>query len=54
MFYVNVWNNNNEPALVEVVTNGEVVFEKVTFDLFGVLNWIYANYEVDDIKVIYK
>ena len=57
MVNVLVWDNGNNKRLVEVVVNHEVVYSVLTFNLFGVLNWIennVTNVDMEKVKVIYK
>ena len=57
MVNVLVWDNGNNKSLVEVVVNQEVVYSVLTFNLFGVLNWVennVTNVNMEQVKVIYK
>ena len=57
MVNVLVWDNGNNKSLVEVVVNQEVVYSVLTFNLFGVLNWVQnnvTNVNMEEVKVIYK
>ena len=57
MVNVLVWDNGNSKSLVEVVVNQKVVYSVLTFNLFGVLNWVQnnvTNVNMEQVKVIYK
>ena len=57
MVNVLVWDNGNNKSLVEVVVNQKVVYSVLTFNLFGVLNWVQnnvTNVNMEEVKVIYK
>lgn len=57
MVNVLVWDNGNNKSLVEVVVNQKVVYSVLTFNLFGVLNWVennVTNIDMEKVKVIYK
>ena len=57
MYNILVWDNGKEQALIEVVTNNNVIHSTFTFNLFGVISWVYGNCEnanCDTVKVIYK
>lgn len=57
MVNVLVWDNGNSKSLVEVVVNQKVVYSVLTFNLFGVLNWVQnnvTNVNMEEVKVIYK
>lgn len=57
MYNILVWDNGKEQALIEVVTNNNVIYSTFTFNLFGVISWVYDNCEnanCDTVKVIYK
>ena len=57
MVNVLVWDNGNNKSLAEVVVNQEVVYSVLTYNLFGVLNWVennVTNVDMEKVKVIYK
>lgn len=57
MVNILVWDNGNNKSLVEVVVNQKVVYSVLTFNLFGVLNWVennVTNVDMEKVKVIYK
>ena len=57
MVNVLVWDNGNNKSLIEVVVNQKVVYSVLTFNLFGVLNWVennVTNVDMEKVKVIYK